>query len=136
MTQTPPDLTDIRAVAFTACPLLAAHLNRLHPGLRTCLLTRLAGIGTLPDSDALLLLTRYDPASPAASPAGNGLVTTTVYIGTDLDDAGIWNRATKLRAGQVYILPDQDAQLRDELHWHLEASTARPSARADVREPG
>ena len=136
MTQTPPDLTDIRAVAFTTCPLLAAHLHRLHAGIRTCLLTRIAGIGTLPDTDALLLLTHYDPASPAASPAGNGLVTSTVYIGTDLDDAHIWKRATKLRAGQVYILPDQDAQLRDELNWHLEAATVRPSGRAAASERG
>ncbi len=134
MSPTPPDLTAIRAVAFTTCPLLAAHLHRLHPGIRTCLLTRLAGIGTLPDTDALLLLTHYDPASPAASPAGNGLVTSAVYIGTDLDDAGIWNRATKLRAEQVYTLPDQDAQLRDELNWHLEPSMVGPSARAAFGE--
>ena len=104
--------------------------------LRTCLLTRLAGAGTLPDSDALLLLTHYDPASPAASPVGNGLVTTTVYIGTDLDDARIWKRATKPRAEQVYILPDQDAQLRDELNWHLKASAVRPPFWAAPGEPG
>jgi hypothetical protein len=124
MPQPPPDLTDVRAVALTTCPLLAEHLHQLHPAVRTCLLTRLAGLGTLPDTDALLLLTRHDPHSPAAAPAGNGLVTTTVYIGTDLDDAGIWARATKLRAGQVYVLPDQDAQLADELNWHFDSPPA------------
>ncbi len=115
-----PDLTAVRAVAFTTCPLLAAHLSALHPGVRTCQMTRLAGVGTLPDTDALLLLTHHDPKHPAASPAGNGLVTTTVYIGTDLDDADIWARATTLRASQVFLLPDQDAQLVDELNWHFD----------------
>ena len=124
MPQPAPDLTDVRAVALTTCPLLAEHLRQLHPAVRTCLLTRIAGIGTLPDTDALLLLTRHDPASPAAAPAGNGLVTTTVYIGTDLDDAGIWARAVKLRAEQVYVLPDQDAHLAGELSWHLDIPPA------------
>ena len=121
-----PDLTNIRAVALTACPLLADRLRQVHPGIRTCLLTRLAGIGTLSDSDALLLLTRYDPHSPAAAPAGNGLLTTTVYIGTDLDDAGIWARARKLRATQVYVLPDQYRELRDELNWHFDTPACPP----------
>ena len=122
MPETRPDLTAVRAVAFTTCPLLAAHLTALHPGVRTCQMTRLAGVGTLPDTDALLLLTHYDPDHPAASPAGNGLVTSTVYIGTDLDDAGVWARATKLRASQVFLLPDQDAQLVDELSWHFDTA--------------
>ena len=122
----PPDLTDIRAVALTTCPLLADRLRQLHPRIRTCLLTRLAGIGPLRDTDALLLLSRYDPHSPAAAPAGNGVVTTTVYIGTDLDDAGIWARARKLRASQVYVLPDQNRELRDELNWHLDTPPCPP----------
>ncbi|MDP9431573.1 MAG: hypothetical protein M3P91_02305 [Actinomycetota bacterium] len=79
----------------TACPLLAAHLTALHSSLRTALLTRLAGIGRLRDRDGLLLLTHHDPA--AGDAAGNGQVTTTIYLGTDLDDADVWARAIKLR---------------------------------------
>jgi len=39
------DLTDVRAVVVTACPLLAAHPAAPHPGVHTALLTRLVGIG-------------------------------------------------------------------------------------------
>jgi hypothetical protein len=39
MPDTRPDLASTAAVAVTACPLLAAHLTALHPGLRTALLT-------------------------------------------------------------------------------------------------
>ena len=109
----------------TACPLLASHLTALHPrleawGLRTALLTRLAGIGTLRDRDGLLLLTHHDPAFACAG--SNGLVTTTVYLGTDLDDADVWARAVKLRAREVLVLPDQDAQLVTLLAQHLGAT--------------
>ena len=122
MPDTRPDLTGVAAVVVTACPLLASHLTALHPrleawGLRTALLTRLAGIGTLRDRDGLLLLTHHDPAA-----AGNGLVTTTVYLGTDLDDAGVWARAVKLRARDVLVLPDQDGQLVTLLARHLGAT--------------
>lgn len=78
MPDTRPDLTGVRAVAVTACPLLAAHLTALHPAVTTALLTRLAGIGTLSDTDGLLLLTHLDPSSPAAKAAGTGLVTETL----------------------------------------------------------
>jgi hypothetical protein len=103
----------------TACPLLAAHLTALHPGLRSALLTRLASIGTLRDRDGLLLLTHHDPA--AAAP-GNGLVTTTIYLGTNLDDADVWARAVKLRVREVLVLPDQDAQLVALLIEHVSAT--------------
>ncbi len=63
-----PDLTDVRVVAVTACPLLAEHLSDLHPGVRSVLLTRIAGIGTLRDLDALLLLTHHDPTSRRGLP--------------------------------------------------------------------
>ncbi len=115
MPETRPDRTAVAAVVVTACPLLAAHLTALHPGLRTALLTRLAGIGTLRDRDGLLLLTHQD--------AGNtGPATTTIYLGTDLDDADVWARAVKLRARQVLVLPDQDSQLVALLAAHLGAS--------------
>ena len=116
-----PDLTEVRAVALTTSPQLARHLADLHPGVRTALLTRLAGIGTLRDTDALLLLTSYDPDRRGTSP-GNGLVTTTLFIGSDLDDAQVWDRAVKLRAEQVLIVPDQDEQLLARLHQHLGAA--------------
>ncbi len=116
-----PDLTAVRAVALTTSPHLAAHLAGLHPGVRTALLTRIAGIGTLPDTDALLLLTTYDPDARHTSPTGNGLVTTTLYIGTDLDDVDVWARAVKLRAEHVLIVPDQDEQLVARLAQHLGA---------------
>ena len=115
---TRPDLTGVDCAAFvvTVCPLLAAHVTALQPGLRTALLTRLAGIGTLRDRDGLLVLTHRDPA------ADNGLATTTVYLGTDLDDADVWARAVKLRARDVLVLPDQDAQLVALLAAHLGAT--------------
>jgi len=120
MPETRPDLTgpaDCGAVVVTACPLLAAHVTALQPGLRTAQLTRLAGIGTLRDRDGLLLLThRRDPAG------GHGPATTTVYLGTDLDDADVWARAVKLRARDVLVLPDQDAQLVALLAAHLGAT--------------
>jgi len=77
--------------------------------------------GTLRDLDALLLLTHHDHASPGASPAGNGLVTTTLYIGTDLDDADVWARAVKLRAAEVLFVPDDDEKLTSRLAQHLGA---------------
>ena len=120
MPDTRPDVTGVAAVVVTACPLLASHLTALHPGLRTALLTRLAGIGTLRDRDGLLLLTHHDPT--AAGAGSNGLVTTTVYLGTDLDDADVWARAVKLRARDVLVLPDQDAQLVTLLAQHLGAT--------------
>ncbi len=105
----------------TACPLLAAQLTALHSGLRTALLNRLAGIGTLRDRDDLLLLTHHDTAAPGG-PTGNGLVSTTIYLGTDLDDADVWARAVKLRAREVLVLPNQDAQLLALLTQHIGAT--------------
>ena len=115
MPDTRPDPTggDCAAVVVTACPLLAAHVTALQPGLHTALLTRLAGIGTLRDRDGLLLLTDR---------ADHGPSTTTVYLGTDLDDADVWARAVKLRARDVLVLPDQDAQLVALLAAHLGAT--------------
>ncbi len=95
MPATRPDLTGVAAVVVTACPLLAAYLTALHPDLCTALLTRLAGIGQ---------------------------ATTTIYLGTDLDDAGVWARAVKLRAREVLVLPDQDALLVALLTQHLGAT--------------
>ena len=123
MPDTRPNLAGVRAVAVTACPLLAAHLSALHPAVATALLTRLAGIGTLADTDALLLLTHHDPTSPTVSPAGTGLVTETLYIGTDLDDADVWARAVKLRAAEVLIAPSDDTKLTARLTAHLAART-------------
>ena len=117
MPATRPDLTDVAAVVLTTCPLLAGHLTDLHAGVRTALLTRIAGIGTLPDHDGLLLLTSHGP--DGAGPAGNGLVTTTIYLGTDLDDAAVWARAVTLRAEAVLVLPDQDDALASRLVEHL-----------------
>ncbi len=77
MPDTRPDLTGVAALAVTACPLLAAHLTALHPGLRTAMLTCLAGIATLRDRDCRLLLSHHDPATAGA--AGTSLVTTTIY---------------------------------------------------------
>ncbi len=128
MRDTHPDLTGAlgssAAVVVTACPLLAAHLTALHPGLRTALLTRLAGVGTLRDRDGLLLLTHHDPGPVAGvAPATAGdLVTTTINLGTDLDDAGRVGRAVKLRARDVLVLPDQDPQLVALLSQHLGAT--------------
>ena len=118
MPDTRPDLTGVDCAAFvvTVCPLLAAHVTALQPGLRTALLTCLAGIGTLRDRDGLLLLThRRDPAGD------HGPATTAVYLGTDLDDADVWARAVKLRARDV-VLPDRDAQLVALLAAHLGAT--------------
>lgn len=114
-----PDLTGVRAVAVTTCPLLAAHLAELHPAVSTALLTRLAGIGTLRDVDALLLLTRHDLEDRTAGPAGNGLVTETLYIGTNLDDADVWARAVKLRAAEVLFAPSDDDKIAARLVQHL-----------------
>ncbi len=56
--------TDLRtAPVLTACPQLAAELVERHPGLRNAMLTRIAGIGTPPDCDGLLLLTPVRPRS-------------------------------------------------------------------------
>lgn len=114
-----PDLTAVRAVAVTTCPLLAAHLAGQQPAVSTALLTRLAGIGTLRDVDALLLLTRHDPDDRAKGPAGNGLVTETLYIGTNLDDADVWARAVKLRAAEVLFAPGDGARIAQRLVQHL-----------------
>ena len=121
MPETRPDLTgpaDCAAVVVTACPLLAAHVTALQPrleawGLRTALLTCLAGIGTLRDRDGLLLLTRRGDHGPA---------TMTVYLGTDSGGADVWARAVKLRARDVLVLPDQDGQLVALLAAHLGAT--------------
>ena len=118
MPDTRPDLTGVRAVAVTTCPLLAAHLAGLHPAVSTALLTRLAGIGALRDTDALLL-SHHDPNDPVAGPAGNGVVTETLYVGTDLDDADVWARAVKLRAADVLIVPSDDDKLSARLTQHL-----------------
>lgn len=60
-----PQLTDVHAVVVSSCPQLARQLAALHPAIATVLLTRLAGIGTLRDRDALLVLTHRDPADSA-----------------------------------------------------------------------
>lgn len=120
MPETRPDLPAVTAVAVTVCPLLAAHLVALHPGLRTGALTRLAGAGTLRDTDGLLLLSHHDPAAAHADP-NTGRVTTTIYLGTDPDDATVWARAARLRAHEVLVLPQDDEQLTARLTWHLGA---------------
>lgn len=110
----------VRAAVVTVDPLLAAHLAALHTGVHTAVLTRLPGTteGTLRDTDALLVLAgRPTPDGPATRP-------TTIYVGTDLDDASGWARAVKLRADHVVVLPDTDAeaQLRQWLREHLDAA--------------
>lgn len=110
----------VRAAVVTVDPLLAEHLAGLHEGVRSVVLTRLPGAseGTLRDTDALLVL--------AGRPAADGSATrpTTVYVGTDLDDATVWARAVKLRIDHVVVLPDPDAeaQLRRWLREHLDAA--------------
>lgn len=64
----------------------------------------------------LLLFTHQDAAG------NTGPATTTIYLGTDLDDAEVWARAVKLRARQVLVLPDQDSQLVALLPAHLGAT--------------
>lgn len=118
MPATRPDLTDVRAVAVTNCPLLALHLAGLHPGVQTALLSRLAGIGTLRDTDALVLLTTHNPDGPHGAA---GVVTRTLYVGTDLDDGGVWASATKLRADEVLFVPGDDHKLTARLTQHLGA---------------
>lgn len=113
---TRPDRTAVAAVVVTACALLAAHVTALHRGLRTALFTRLAGIGTLRDRDGLLLLNRQDATG------NTGPATTTIYLGTDLDDVDVWAHVVKLRARQVLVLPDQDSQLVALLAAHLGAT--------------
>lgn len=116
-----PDLTGVHAVALTSCPLLAAHLADLHPGIRTGL-TGNAGAAALPDTDAVLVLTNPNPDGTASSPADEVLRTTTVYIGTDLDDAGVWERAVQLRATDVLFSPSDDDELVAQVREHLRAS--------------
>lgn len=110
----------VRAAVVTVDPLLAAHLAGLHAGVRTAVLTRLPGTteGTLRDTDALLVL------AGRPTPDGTDTRPTTVYVGTDLDDATVWARAVKLRADHVVVLPDPDAdaQLRQWLREHLDGA--------------
>ncbi len=123
---TRPDLTAVRALIVTADPLLANHLTQLAPVLRSAQLTRIAGIGNLADVDGLLLLSSNGrhPAAPDAvpNPTGNGVHTTTVYIGTDLDDAGVWARAVALRAPRVLFSPSDDEQITALIAQHLQVS--------------
>lgn len=117
-----PDPSGVHAVALTCCPLLAAHLADLHPAIRTGLLTRIAGDGMMPDTDGLLRLTRRS-LNDDASPAGDApTITTTVYIGTDLDDAGVWDRAVKLRASHVLFSPSDDDKLIEHVQQHLQTN--------------
>ncbi len=95
MPDTRPDLDRRRRRRGHRLPAARRAPHRAAPRLRTGLLTRLAGIGTLRDRDGLLLLTSHESA--AAGPAGNDLVTT-IYLGTDLNDADVCARAVKLRA--------------------------------------
>lgn len=119
MPDTRPDAADVRAVVVTACPLLAEHLTGLHTGVYSALLTRIAGIGTLPDSDALLLLAHHSGPTEPPETLAERLNTTTLYIGTDLDDAGVWARAVKLRADDVLFVPGDDKKLTARLAQHL-----------------
>ena len=108
----------VGAVVVTVDPLLAVHLAGLHTGAHTAVLTRLPGTaeGPLRDTDALLVL------DGRLTPDGTNVRPTTVYVGTDLDDATVWGRAVKLRADHVVVLPDPDAEaelrrwLREHLH--------------------
>ena len=131
-TETHADTDPPHAVALTASPTLGVHLAGLHPGLRLVLLHRIAGIGTLPDTDALLLLNTTPPrrvvrtgrppaggASSSTSPGPGGPVR--LYVGTDLDDAGVWDRARKLHATTTLFLPDDDTRLAARLALHLGA---------------
>ena len=138
-----------QAVALTASPTLGVHLAGLHPRLRFVLLQRIAGIGTLPDTDALILLnptprrrvirssrppgpgtTSSTPTSstPTSSTPTSSTATSSdaagpvrLYVGTDLDDAGVWARARKLHASTTLFLPDDDARLAARLALHLGA---------------
>ena len=97
----------VRAAIVTVDPLLVDYLTGLHPDLAAGLLTRLPGTseGILRDTDALLVLT----AEHDHSMGGRAM---TVYLGTDLDDASVWERAVKLRAEHVAFLPDPAAEAR------------------------
>lgn len=121
--QTPPAETSgtrppVRAAVVTVDPLLAAHLAGLHAGVHTAVLTRLPGTteGTLRDSDAPLVL------AGRLIPDGTHTRPTTVYVGTDLEDATVWARAVELRADHVLILPAAEAPLRQWLREHLDGS--------------
>jgi hypothetical protein len=104
------------AVLLTGCRFLAAYLTELHPGLVAVTHStdsRAAGLLTAPGAGV-------DPTG--VLPIGDGLLvladSTTrraVYVSGDLDDAGIWDRAVRLGAGFVAVLPDGEPWLRDQL---------------------
>lgn len=125
MTTTPatcPDpITDPtpRVRLLTADRFLAAYITALHPAVSTTtpdpafgrILDTLAALAhlaeALPATDGLLLF------------AGAGTGRRPVYLGWNLDDAGIWSRAVAVHAETVAMLPDGEDWLRTELHTHL-----------------
>jgi hypothetical protein len=119
---TEPDTTEADpatrpvAVLLTGCRFLATYLTELHPGV--------VAVTRSTDSRAAGLLTAspagVDPAG--VLPVGDGLLVLSggstrraVYVSGDLDDAGIWDRAVRLGAGFVALLPDGEPWLRDQL---------------------
>jgi hypothetical protein len=104
------------AVLLTGCRFLAAYLTELHP--------KLVAVTHSTDPRAAGLLTAsasgVDPAGVLS--IGDGLLVLAdrstrlaVYVSGDLDDAGIWDRAVRLGAGFVAVLPDGEPWLRDQL---------------------
>ncbi len=118
MTTTPATTTTDptpRVRLLTADRFLAAYITALHPAVTTTTPDRDPAVGAilahlaeaLPATDGLLMF------------AGGGADRRSVYLGWDLDDAGIWSRAVAVHAETVAMLPDGEDWLRTELHTHL-----------------
>jgi hypothetical protein len=109
------------AVLLTADRYLAAYLTALHPGVTAVADT------TDPRAHGLLdaISAQTDPGVVKAGDGllvlGGGDTAWSVYIGGDIDDAGIWSRAVAVQAEFVAILPDGEDWLRDQLADHLGA---------------
>lgn len=109
------------AVLLTADRYLVAYLTALHP--------RVTAVADTTDPRAHGLLDAISAETdPGVVKAGDGLLVLggrdtawSVYIGADLDDAGIWSRAVILRAAYVALLPDGELWLRRRLTDHLGA---------------
>ncbi len=110
-----------RVRLLTADRFLAAYVAALHPGVSTTTPDRDPAVGAI--LGKLAALAHLAEALPATDGlllfAGGSFGGRAVYLGWDLDDAGIWSRAVAVHAETVAMLPDGEDWLRTELHTHL-----------------
>jgi len=127
MTTTPATTTSTadstpRVRLLTADRFLAAYITALHPAVSITTPDRDPAVGVILDKLAALAHLAealLPPTDGLLLFAGGGCDRRSVYLGWDLDDAGIWSRAVAVHAETVAMLPDGEDWLRTELHTHL-----------------